>query len=159
MKHLALALSASLLVAGCSQEAGQNEQAGSLIGAGGGALFGGLLGNTLSHGSAVGTVLGVGLGAGAGYLVGDAIGRQLDQRDREAAQRATVAALSAPPNKPPVRWHSDHTSNSGTAVVQHVQKTSTGECRTVREVAYIKGEEVTQDQKYCRGTDGEWTSA
>jgi len=59
-----------------------------------------------------------------------------------------------------VAWKSDHSGATGSAQVVSVQKqASGGECRTVREVAYIKGQEVPQDSTYCRAPDGSWVSS
>jgi surface antigen len=156
---------AGLLLFACSPNAGPNEVNYTLAGCAAGALGGGLMGNLFGHGNTGATVAGVGLGAAAGCLAGNAIGRQLDDRDRQLAQAATVRALSLPPGRQ-ATWRSDHTTNSGRVTVQSVQKPTTtassgggGECKLVREVAYIKGQEVTQDAKYCRGTGGEWESA
>jgi surface antigen len=152
------------LLCGCSPNAGPNETTYTLAGCATGGLAGGLMGNLLGHGNAGATLAGVGLGAAAGCLTGNAIGRQLDERDRQLAQAATIRALSLPPGRQ-TSWKSDHTNNSGRITVQKVaSNTSSGggggsECKIVREVAYIKGQEVTQDSKYCRNAQGEWASA
>jgi len=57
-------------------------------------------------------------------------------------------------------WTSDHSGASGTATVVAVQRTSSGaECKTVREVAYVGGKELTENQKYCRTASSEWRKA
>ena len=162
MRVMICALAAVLLF-GCSPNAGPNETSYTLAGCATGGLAGGLMGNLFGHGGTGATLAGVGLGAAAGCMAGNAIGRQLDERDRELAQAATMRALSLPPGRQ-ATWRSDHTSNNGRITVQSVQHPSTtasagGECKLVREVAYIKGQEVTQDAKYCRNTQGEWESA
>jgi surface antigen len=143
-----------------------NKQTGQLVGAGGGALIGGAIGNAIG-GNTTGTLVGAGLGAVGGYFIGGAIGEQLDEADRKQATAATQQVLAepatytpgAPPSPPPqpAQWQSDHSGNSGSAKVVSVQQTANGgECRTVHEVAYIKGQEVPQNSRYCRGTDGAW---
>ena len=162
--RLAICAATAALLCSCSPNAGPNETAYTLAGCATGGLAGGLMGNLIGHGNAGATLAGVGLGAAAGCITGNAIGRQLDERDRELAQAATIRALSLPPGRQ-ATWHSDHTANNGRITVQSVQKVanngtaSGGECKNVREVAYIKGQEVTQDSKYCRNAQGEWTSA
>ena len=159
--RLAIWAVTGVLLAACSPNAGPNETTYTLAGCATGGLAGGLLGNLIGHGSTGATLAGVGLGAAAGCLTGNAIGRQLDERDRQIAQAATIRALSLPPGRQ-ATWKSDHTSNSGKITVEKVaSNTSTGggECKIVREVAYIKGQEVTQDAKYCRNPEGEWASA
>lgn len=144
-------------------------------GAGGaalGALACGAAGSAIFH-TALGTLGSAAACGTAGYFIGSSIGRRLDQQDQAAAAAATQEALAVPVHYPPgrttvvhpttrpVSWNSDHGSGArGSASVVAVQpQSSGGECRTVREVAYIKGQEETQTSKYCRNADGEWTSA
>jgi surface antigen len=163
-----LAVLALPLLAGCDTK----EQSYGAGGAALGALACGAAGAAIFHTTA--GALGSAAACGAvGYLVGSSIGRKLDEQDRARAAAATQAALAQPvyyphnttnvvrPRPHPVTWKSDHgTGNSGTAAVVAVQpQPSGGECRTVREVAYIKGQETTQESKYCRSADGSWTSA
>ncbi len=163
---VAFLVAVPLCLAGCQT----NEQTGGLVGAGGGALFGGLLGHAIGN-NTTGTLIGAALGAAGGYFIGSAIGRQLDEQDRQRALAATQEALAEPayypPNggqpRPPARsapWTSNHdTGARGSATVVAVQReASGGECRTVREVAYIKGEQVVQNSRYCRSTDGGWVA-
>jgi surface antigen len=165
--RLAICAVTGALLCACSPTAGPNETSYTLAGCATGALGGGLMGNLLGHGNAGATLAGVGLGAAAGCLTGNAIGRQLDEQDRRIAAAATLRALSLPPGRQ-TTWQSDHSTNNGRITVQSAQKVASngsasssggGECKTVREVAYIKGQEVTQDAKYCRNPQGEWASA
>lgn len=58
------------------------------------------------------------------------------------------------------RWTSDHSGASGSATLVSVQPASSGgECRTVREVAYVSGKELVENQKYCRTPNSEWQKA
>lgn len=162
---LALLVVAPLCLAACQT----NEQTGGLVGAGTGALLGGVLGNAIGH-NAAGTLIGAGIGAAGGYFIGSAIGRQLDERDRERAMAATQQVLAEPvyfppsgaPPPPPrsASWTSDHNTGArgSTSVVAVRRQAAGGECRTLREVAYIKGEEVVQNSRYCRSSDGAWTA-
>jgi surface antigen len=154
---MAVVLAGALAVAGCDTPGLQNDQqAGGLIGGAGGAIAGGIIGN--SFGGFGGLIGGV-LGSVGGYLVGSAIGARLDQADRQRAEAATQRALAAPTPETPVAWHSDHnTGVSGSAqVVSQQPQSNGGECRDVREVAYINGEQTTQTSRYCRGPSGAWT--
>ena len=143
---------------------GPHEQEMTAYGCAAGALGGGLIGLVAGHGNGGSAALGAGAGLLAGCAAGNIIGRELDERDRQAAEAATLAALDAPPSRRPVAhaWHSDHgTGNHGTVFVQSSTKTADGgECKQVNEVAYIKGEEVNQPVKYCRsGPSSDWTQA
>ena len=146
------------------------EQSGALIGGAGGAIAGGVIGHAI--GGNAGTAIGAILGGGAGMLVGSSIGRRLDDQDRQRAEYATQQALqqpvyyptptatTAPPPQQPVAWNSARNAGvSGSSTVTQVQRQSGGgECRMVRETAYIKGEEVVQNNRYCRGSDGQWVA-
>ncbi|HVY15148.1 MAG TPA: glycine zipper 2TM domain-containing protein [Rhodopila sp.] len=164
---LACAVSLPLVTAGCQN----NEQTGALLGTGGGALVGGVLGNVLGH-STTATLIGAGVGGALGYFAGSAIGRNLDEADRARASAATQQALATPvyyppsgaPARPPPRpvsWVSDHNTNvrgSSTVVAVNRDARSGGECKMVREVAYIKGQEEVQNSRYCRSSDGSWVA-
>ncbi|MFO1039191.1 MAG: hypothetical protein U1E45_20295 [Geminicoccaceae bacterium] len=171
-------LAVLILLSGCQNK----EQAGGTIGASVATVACGALGHALFD-STLGTVLPAAACGAAGYFIGSAIGQQLDEADRQQAWSATEQALAAPvaypkgstavtttsaaapkkAPKPPKKaavWKSDSgTGNHGSAKVTAVQpQADGGECRVVHEVAYIKGQEVTQDQRYCRGTEGEWVA-
>ena len=161
------ALAALVLVpflGGCQTQ----EQTGSLLGGVGGAVAGGLIGRAI--GGTTGAVLGAAVGGGAGLLVGSSIGRRLDDQDRVRAEYATQQALAAPvayssptaqyvsPPARPVTWNSARNTgvNGSSTVTQAQRQSDGGECRMVRETAYIRGEEVVQNNRYCRGGDGQW---
>jgi surface antigen len=151
-----IAIAGVVPIAGCDTM-GPHEQQYTAVG-------GGLLGVLAGHGNGTAVALGAGSGLLAGCAAGNIIGRQLDDRDREVAEAATLAALNAPPAPHPVAhvWHSDHgTGNHGAVVVQSSTRTASGgECKEVNEVAYIQSKEVNQPVKYCRsGPDGDWKEA
>ncbi len=153
------------LLGGCENQ----QQTGGLLGGLGGATAGGLIGHAI--GGSAGTAIGMIVGGGAGFLVGSSIGKRLDEQDRARAENATQQALAAPVTYPsnsattappprPVAWNSArNTDVRGSSTVTSVQRESNGgECRMVRETAYIKGEEVVQNNRYCRGGDGQWVA-
>jgi surface antigen len=144
-----------------------NEQTGGLLGALGGGALGCATGQLIGH-SAAGTAIGCAGGALAGYFAGSAIGRQLDERDREKALAATQQALYVPvsyspgstrtihPRTKPVSWTSDHNPGvRGSSTLVAVEpKSDGGECRIVRDIAYVKGQEVQQQTRECRTANG-----
>jgi len=145
------------LLAGC--EGGQgNEQ---LVTAGG-AVVGGVAGALIGRqvgGGATGAVVGGILGAGLGGLVGNVVAQRLSQNERERAAASTERVLAAPP-RPGARqdWVSPDTpGNRGSAELMRV--TDGGNCRMVREIAIVRGEEVRQESRFCRGGDGRWVRA
>lgn len=169
---LAAVLVAALCVAGCQT----NQQTGALVGTSGGSVIGAFLGKSLGRSNSA-MLIGSLAGGAAGYFIGSSIGQSLDERDRLRAQAATAAALNTPlrvkasgsstprpipaAQRPSKSWTSDHKSGSkGSATVTAVEATPNGqECRTVHEVAYIQGREVTQDTRYCRNAENQWQPA
>ncbi|WP_158283985.1 glycine zipper domain-containing protein [Azospirillum sp. TSO22-1] len=174
----AVVLATALCLSGFSLAGCQtNQQTGALVGTAGGSAVGALLGKSLGH-SGGATLIGGLAGGAAGYFIGSSIGQSLDERDRMRAQTATAAALNAPlpvkasspsaaprpvpaAQRPSKTWTSDHkTGAKGSATVTAVEAASDGrECRTVHEVAYVQGREVTQDTKYCRNAQNQWQPA
>jgi surface antigen len=182
-KALLVAAAASVPLLGACQT---NEQTGGLLGGLGGAAGGALIGGAISH-NAGGALLGGAIGGLGGYLIGSAIGRSLDERDRQLANQAVMQVLYAPapepyyaepepyeaaPGVPPPRrrrhahprhetahWASDHSGARGSATVVAVQQTGGTECKVVRQVAYVSGRELTENQRYCRTPNSEWQKA
>jgi uncharacterized protein YcfJ len=163
-----VAFIAALLFAACQNMS--NEQQGGLIGAGTGGALGGLIGNMFGSGSgkAVATGLGAAGGMVAGYFVGSEIGRRLDQADQQKAAAATQKVLNKPIHhnaqgeavSTPSTWSDKTKGTSGQSEVTSVTpQPDGGECRNVHEIAYISGEEVSQNTKYCRSADGQWEKA
>jgi surface antigen len=97
------------------------------------------------------------LGAATGAVAGTLIGQQLDQRDRERAEAARQQALMSASTRP-VTWTSSHNQGvRGSSVVTNVQRQSSGgQCRTIRETAYIRGQEVQESVRYCQNPGGQW---
>lgn len=79
MKLSAIALSAAIVLSGCSSM--NNKTKGSLIGAGSGAVLGGLIGHAAGN-TGVGAIIGTAVGAGAGVLIGN----RMDKVKQQAQQ-------------------------------------------------------------------------
>jgi surface antigen len=152
-----IALAGALMLAACQDVPGMQtkQQAGGLLGGAAGAIAGGLLGERYG---VAGSLIGGVLGSVGGYMLGSMIGARLDEGDRQRAAAATAQALAAPAPDTPIAWHSDHNSGiGGTAeVVGQQPMANGGQCRDVREVAYINGEQTTQTSRYCRDANGAW---
>ncbi|MBM3521573.1 MAG: hypothetical protein FJX57_01335 [Alphaproteobacteria bacterium] len=58
-------------------------------------------------------------------------------------------------------WRSDQNQGvrGNSSVVAVTRNTEGQECRSVQEVAYIKGEEVKQTTRYCKDSSGRWAQA
>lgn len=147
---------ASLIVSGCAQDGsnGMNKTtSGALLGAGAGATLGGLFG----HGKASAIVVG-GL---AGGLLGGVIGHEMDERDREARDRALQEALQNSKNSQPRHWQNAKTGNSGTIkpLNGYTKSASTQTCRDFTESYVKEGKNYEQTEHACRNSKGEWQLA
>ena len=155
-------VAAALSLSACQNVPGMqnDQQAGGLLGGAAGAIAGGMLGSSFGGSGAL--IAGV-LGSIGGYMLGSAIGAHLDAADRQRAEAATGQALAVPmqPGQvgQPVGWSSpQNTGVNGAAQVVGVQPTADGgQCRDVREIAYINGQQTTQTTRFCRGPSGTWT--
>ena len=142
--------------------------AGGAVGALGGALIGGAIGRSLDQRdqarAAMATQQALNQPAPA-YMIAPVQpaqpngapppARRPPPRPPAGAPRTTGATTA-----PAARWSSDHSGATGSASVVSVQPTSDGgECRSVHEIAYVGGQEVSQDQRYCRGSGGAWQKA
>ncbi len=154
-------------LAGC-ETSGPNQTAGTVIGGLGGAAVGALGGAAI--GGRTGAVVGAIAGGVLGGWAGSTVGKRLDERDRQQASVATTQALNQPVRQTkttsgrtttrgqPVSWRSNHTDNRGRAQVVSVDRAASGaECRQVRELAYVNGEEVAQNSRYCKDESGRWS--
>lgn len=183
--RLVMAGAVALPMLTACETTGGNQQMGQLGGAAVGGILGGIAGGAIG-GNRTGAVIGALAGAAAGYFIGGAIANALSNpADREKASTATQKVLDAPapatyntaasgpattnsaarqPQQTrPVQasWRSDSSNSiSGSSTLTSVQRANDGgECRTVREVAYVQGKEVQQDTRYCRNPGGGWAQA
>jgi len=140
---VAVALGGALLLAGC-QNAGQNQLAGTGVGAAGGALIGGLAGGW--RGAAIGGL--------AGAVVGNLVGRSLD--DRERARLEAAQAQAAAENRQ-VNW-SEPGKASGYVRPVGQQFVSNGRpCRQFEQVANKSGRTEREVVTMCQNSDGSWS--
>ncbi len=130
----------------------------------GGQVGGGLLGAVAGQqtvraigGGENAQLLGALVGAAAGAYAGGMIGRRLDERDRLLAEQARTRALDGTGTQR-VDWTS--AANQGISGRAEARpSTASANCRVVTEVAYIRGEEVTEERTFCRNAEGAWNVA
>ncbi len=115
--------------------------------------------------------IGTGAGAVLGALLGNQIAQYLDERDRQAAAKATQDALNTPMpsnasgnniQRPAIAWNSDHNPDvrGQTTIVNAGYDTAGRECRAAEEVAYVSGREIKEQVSYCRDQrSGAWMKA
>lgn len=97
----------------------------------------------------------------AGLLLGPTVAGRLDNDiDRARAERCTRELLNSATAGPGERrsWTSEVTPNvGGSSTLLRVAANQAGQqCKLVREIAIIRGQEVQQESNYCRGNTGAW---
>lgn len=143
-------LLAGALVSACTG-VGQKESAGTIIGAGSGAVIGSQVGE------GKGQLVGVAVGTLLGALIGGEIGRSMDRADQLAAQQAYQQAQTAPIGET-VTWDNPDNGHYGTVTpVRQGTNDATGEyCREFQQTVTIGGQTQQAYGVACRQPDGSW---
>ena len=140
-----------MLLAACSEQGGQKESIGTLLGAVGGGLAGS------QGGSGRGQLLAVGAGTLLGALIGNQVGKSLDRADKLAMQNSTQTALETGQSGAPVGWRNPDSGHSGTVTPQPAYQTATGQyCREFQQTVTIDGQTQSAYGTACRQPDGSW---
>jgi len=153
MKRLLILLSMlALVLSGCAEPyAGPKEGAGTLLGAGTGALLGAQLG------SGKGRLVGVAVGTLAGALMGKEIGRSLDRADELAMRQNAQYSLEYTPTQTTTTWRNPDTGHAGTFTPVETYQTDQGQyCREYVQTVYVGGEKQQAYGTACRQPDGSW---
>lgn len=151
-KHAMFALVAMLVLSACeSDQRGQKEIGGALLGA----VVGGLLGSQIGGGkgqmatTAAGTLLGAYLGSQAG--------QSLDRADRIYAERAAQQGLEANPSGKSSSWSNPDTRHSGSVTPLNTYRSGDGlHCRDYTQIITVEGRSETARGTACREEDGTW---
>jgi len=154
-KRTPIALLAALLLTagGCaSDQYGENETVGTLVGAG----LGGYIGSEIGGRGTSGAV-GAAAGTLAGAIVGGSIGRRLDEADRLEHQRTTQHALETAQTGTSQEWQNPDTGHSGSVTPTRTYEAESGQpCREFQQTIIVGGEEVQGYGTACRQPDGTW---
>ena len=130
----------SIFTTGCASNQDTGVIVGTVVGVAVGSLFG----------DGGGEVAGMIVGGAVGALIGSQIGKSLDEGEKA---RATLAAKEAleDPDGDVINWNSeDDASVSGTAeVVGEAYDSDGSECKKVRELVVVNGEEESAMTEYC----------
>ncbi len=149
--RLSLAAVVVIAFAACSQNAGNKEIGGTLIGA----AAGGLLGAQVGRGK--GQLAAVAVGALLGAWAGNEIGKSLDRADRLAMQNTTQNALETGRSRDPVSWRNPDSGHYGTVTPQPAYQTPQGGyCREYQQTVNIGGRTEQAYGTACRQSDGSW---
>ena len=145
----AIAAAAAVALMGCS--AGEKEEAGTVIGAGLGALAG-------AHvGKGTGKLIAVAVGTLAGAALGGEVGKSLDRADRLAMQNSTQTALEKNKTGSPSTWRNPDTGNRGTVTPTRTYRTEAGRyCREYQQTITVGGKTERAYGRACRQPDGSW---
>lgn len=147
-----VAVLASGSLAGCvTDNAGNKEVMGSLLGAGLGGWAGSKIGN--GKGQLAATAAGVVIGG----LLGNSVGSSLDRADMAYANRAQTAAYSAPVGQT-ISWSNPETGHSGviTPTREGVQNGTGAYCREYQTEITVGGKTQSGYGTACRMPDGDW---
>jgi surface antigen len=153
--RLAAVVVIGLALAACAGDpegTGPKEGAGTLLGAGTGALIGSAVagpGNRLG-GAVVGGLL--------GGLIGNRIGAAMDDEDKQRAYAAQMDALERGQSGAPVSWRNPDSGRYGTVVPGPAYQQEGRSCRSFTHTIYIDGRPETARGTACRNPDGAWTA-
>jgi len=143
---------AGLLLAGCAETGfGPKEGAGTLIGAGAGALAGSAIGG------GKGQLAATAVGALLGGLAGGSVGRSLDTVDRQRIHQTTQSSLETLPSGQTTSWRNPDSGNYGTVTPQRAFTGQGGQpCREFQQTVTIGGRTEQAYGTACRQADGSW---
>ena len=171
-KLTASTVALSLMLAACSQGAGQpgalgNGSTGSFLGSGmgggealgtlAGAGLGGYAGSNIGHGS--GKLAATAIGVLAGGFLGNRIGNSLDKGSVAYANQQTQVALNNNQPGQALPWQSPTNPQvQGTIVPQQVYQGANGQyCREYTTRILVGGQWQSGVGQACRNPDGSWT--
>lgn len=144
-----VAMAASVLAA-CSNDMGQKQTGGALLGGIGGAVAGAQFGK--GTGQLATTAIGTLLGA----FVGSEVGKSLDRADQAYAARAEQTAHSAPIGKS-ITWNNPDSGHSGSYTpVRDGYDQSGAYCREYQTTVNIEGRSQKAYGTACKQGDGSW---
>lgn len=150
-KAVVIFMTVALLGACAERGIGQKEGAGTLVGAGLGALAGSQIG------SGKGQMAAVAIGALLGAFAGNEIGKSLDKADQAKLSQAGEQARTAPIGQT-IDWSNPESGNRGTVTpTREGRHSGTGNyCREFRQTVTIDGKTEEAFGTACRQPDGSW---
>lgn len=124
------------------------------VGTLGGGALGAWAGSTI--GSGRGRTVATAVGAVGGALLGGAIGQQLDQADKERANRTYQGALEGSRQGTTSTWRNPDSGNHGTITPIRTYESNGQYCREFSQTIYVGGREERGHGTACRQPDGSW---
>lgn len=146
----AFVLASVVALSGC-QSTGQKETAGTLLGAGAGALAGS------QFGGGKGKIAMAVIGGLIGSQMGASVGRSLDDVDRMMAHRTSGQALENYRSGETASWHNPDTGHQGSFTPTTTYQQADGRyCREYQQTITVGGEVHEGYGTACRQPDGSW---
>jgi surface antigen len=147
---LCVAIVSMGLLASCESGSGNNEAAGTFLGAAIGMGLGALAGHDARPAAMT-------MGAMVGGIAGNQVGRKLDEADRLKMQQTQQAALESGRSYDTSGWYSAESGNRGSTTSQPAYRNDEGQdCRQYAETVVIDGQEQRAYGTACRQPDGSW---
>ncbi len=143
---LATVVVAMASLGGCQTPAGQNEQAGMIIGG----VLGGVLGKQVGKGN--GNVAAIIVGTLVGAQIGGSVGRSMDDTDR----LKTASTLETVRTGVSSTWKNPDTGNEYVVTPTRTYESSSGPCREYTVDANVGGKPEQVYGTACRQADGSW---
>lgn len=154
MKNLKLKLISGLLIAvmasGCAEGQYSKQNAGTIVGAGLGALAGSQFGG--GEGRIVAAVAGSMIG---GYI-GNKVGQSLDRADMAYYNRTVTQSLEYNPSGVRSSWRNPDSGNYGSITPKTTYVDRGKNCREYIQDVVIAGRKQQAFGKACRRDDGSW---
>ena len=149
LTKFALPVALVLALAACAPGQVKKKTAGTLIGAGLGALTGSQIGGGR------GKLAAVAIGTLAGAYLGSEVGKSLDRADRLAMQNTSQNALERNPVGRTSNWSNPDSGHSGTVTpTRTFQTASEGPCQEYQQTVTIDGKTEQAYGRACRQQDG-----
>jgi surface antigen len=127
------------------------QTAGTLVGAGLGALAGS------QFGSGKGQLAAVAIGALGGAWLGSEAGKSLDKADQAYAERTAQNTLERNETGQTSKWRNPDSGNAGSYTPTRTYQTASGQnCREFETTVEIDGKSETATGTACRSADGTW---
>ena len=145
-----LAVGVFLLTACADAQNNPKQTAGTIVGAGLGALAGSQIG------SGKGQLAAVAIGALAGSLFGSEIGRSLDRADRAYMQQAAHSSLEYNRAGQATTWRNPDSGHSGSVTPTQTVQVQGRDCRDYETSVQIDGKTERAIGRACRNSDGTW---
>ena len=150
-RFTAVALVAVFLTACAQMQDNPKQTAGTLVGAGLGALAGSQIGG------GKGQLAAVAIGALGGAWLGGEAGKSLDRADKMYAERSAQQALEYNTQGQTAAWRNPDTGHQGSTTPVDTYRTAGGEdCRVYETDVTIDGRTERATGRACRQGDGTW---